>query len=1057
MLVTRPSVLSPPVLSPSVLDPPVTILPEPERPFHGAGPPSIGRRAAITVVLAAGLQASGAAAVDLSIETFDADDHPFEIGDYASTGLRTVRLFVDDLPAGWSVLAARGTPEGPLVIDTDGETAFFNAPDFGQGHGPATPALFSAFPSLQWDTWLVIGDEPPAVSPAFPDVALAAGGSPVLGDELAAWFDPTPATPAFEIDGRVLIGQFSAPACTPMRFVVGVDLLDDVGGLVQLEGLVRLAPDDCDGGPVVLRCLTPAAWQAAEVRWAGDAAPWNKVDDQIDEGGAGPYDLIVNYRRAVSDGDLDFIESLDGAEVAMRSRYLSSVFVTGATREDVMALADRNAVAFIELQPTFEFTLDVSVASICAAPGSTSCDCDAWTEFGVDGSGVNIAIMDSGVDNDVHDTFDGVPVVGGYNAATGVFGDPDDDCSHGTHVASIALGRGSASVDPGVAPGAGLIDVKVSNGCSIPAGAICDGLETIYDQRDAWDVGVINMSLSSCNAFCVCTHTDGTDFFSQLVDLSSAMGIVVVAAAGNCGPVNDHFGTPASAARSITVASSFDMDSTGRGDDVLSSFSNRGPREDDGDFDEYDELKPEVTAPGEDILAAEFDTTDGDLELSGTSMAAPHVAGLAALLLEHRPGMNAASVKQAIINASEPRGTPTLPATDPVWNFGWGWGLVDACATLEAATADTDLTFPNHPAEPEYKSVDLSTAPFPPVVGEEVTVTADIRNAGPAPAFGVRVKFGVNVWSAGTPEFHDIGTRIVDLPVGDSAVSITWVPDAAEHQCLKVELGYGPDSDHTNNIAKRNLHTVDASFEAKVWNALSAEPSLITFDVDGPWDVDLQPPDLVLAGEDCPANVQVTPIPPDGTPHGTTRTMDVTAMIGETVLGGFAVRATMIDVDGDGVHDPRAIADGRAEDCNRNGVPDDFEQVACLWCEDFDAYDEGPLAGLGGWEPWNGDPSVGDFRVLERHRDSVPLALAVDGDDDAVRRIEGAEGGGRWVLTSKVFVPRALEGVQYLVLLNTYPQTEDNDFSLGLVLDGGRGEVGEFADPTASLPLVRSR
>ena len=87
-------------------------------------------------------------------------------------------------------------------------------------------------------------------------------------------------------------------------------------------------------------------------------------------------------------------------------------------------------------------------------------------------------------------------------------------------------------------------------------------------------------------------------------------GLVVIVAIGNDGPDNDGFGAPSSADRAITVGGIDDGNTVDRSDDIIWDSSTRGPREDDGDDNPYDELKPEVVAPAVDIISAQFSLTD---------------------------------------------------------------------------------------------------------------------------------------------------------------------------------------------------------------------------------------------------------------------------------------------------------------------------------------------------------------------------------------------------------------------------------------------------------------
>jgi len=404
------------------------------------------------------------------------------------------------------------------------------------------------------------------------------------------------------------------------------------------------------------------------------------------------------------------------------------------------------------------------------------------------------------------------------------------------------------------------------------------------------------MSFGQCDAGGI-VASDGKDAFSQLCDLSEAMGITIVASAGN-NFFNTVLSSPAASTRAITVAASDDKNTVNRADDGIASFSSQGPRSDDGDADCLDELKPEVTAPGVNIVAAAFNTLSGSASKSGTSMAAPHVAGLAALIYQARPTINPASLKDLIIRTCQQFGfPPSAPGCDPIWHQRWGWGLIDAYQAITQGTA-TDLTFPNYPSNPPWLSPDITTVPSPPQVGVPTTVTVVIKNAGPAVAVGAQIHFGIHVFSAATPVFHDIGTVVANLPVGNTPISINWTPQDPGHQCARVEIGYSPDVDYSNNQAQRNLMVASSPVNFTIQNTVTEGPALIHFVTsfakpDTHWTVVFKPESTyTLSASDCPRTVSVE-LRPHGAAVGDTQIVHVGAVVetffGPVTIGGISV------------------------------------------------------------------------------------------------------------------------------------------------------------------------
>lgn len=253
-------------------------------------------------------------------------------------------------------------------------------------------------------------------------------------------------------------------------------------------------------------------------------------------------------------------------------------------------------------------------------------------ESGNTGQGVDVAVLDTGVDAGHPDLTDRIAARQSFVPDENT----DDHSGHGTHVASTIAGTGAASDgrEKGVAPGSRLRIGKVlGNAGSGLTSWVLAGMEwAAVDQR----AKVVNMSLGSDQ------WSDGTDPLSQAADrLSAETGALFVTAAGNSGMPGAISG-PGAANAALTVGA---VDST----DTVASFSSTGPRVDGA-------LKPEISAPGVDILAANSRFTDNGLghyqRMSGTSMATPHVAGAAALLAAARPELTGGQLKDLLTSRS---------------------------------------------------------------------------------------------------------------------------------------------------------------------------------------------------------------------------------------------------------------------------------------------------------------------------------------------------------------------------------------------------------------------
>ena len=411
-------------------------------------------------------------------------------------------------------------------------------------------------------------------------------------------------------------------------------------------------------------------------------------------------------------------------------------FAGSLTAGQVRTLARVTGVARIELNGTTRLmdasgNEDYGVAAARAT--------GAATDGTLDGSGVGICVIDTGVDPN-HEALAG-RVVGWKDWVNDGSVTPYDDHGHGTHVSGIAAGKpvaaGTAAYG-GVAGGASIIMAKVL--ASDGFGEDADVVSAIEWCAARADVDVISMSLGS-------PGSDGSDAGSQAADAAVAAGKVVVVAAGNDGDAPGTIASPGVATNVITVGATSDPSSLAGVNDTdnglyLAGFSSRGPT-----TNPAAPVKPDVVAPGISVMSARSGTTSGYWSLSGTSMATPFVAGVVALGLEAAPAATPAQVKQALRSSARDAG-PAGPDND------WGAGLVDARSFLAA-----------------LGSAPAGTAPWQ----AQQLVTGSVGS-------GASADFPFTVGTAGKPLGITLrttnGSSTCVLPVGGTCwYGYEWAPD----------------------------------------------------------------------------------------------------------------------------------------------------------------------------------------------------------------------------------------------------------------------------------------
>jgi serine protease AprX len=291
----------------------------------------------------------------------------------------------------------------------------------------------------------------------------------------------------------------------------------------------------------------------------------------------------------------------------------------------------------------FDATGSVSAASLATLfPGRDSAS-NPWSA-GATGQGVGIAVIDSGVTPS--------PDFGSrltQVALDGQSGSLDDTVGHGTMVAGVAAGDSPDGKFIGIAPGANVFALNINRSSGVYTSDVITALKWVFDNAHADNIRVVNLSL---------TETVKSSYTQSPLDLAVerlwASGVFVSVSAGNLGAGQIDY-APANDPLVFTVGAFDTMDTSGPGDDTLSTWSSSGTTVDGF-------AKPELLAPGRhiagplpagtvlDALApAANRVAPGYASINGTSFAAPQVAGAAAIILQWHPDWSPDNVKWALI------------------------------------------------------------------------------------------------------------------------------------------------------------------------------------------------------------------------------------------------------------------------------------------------------------------------------------------------------------------------------------------------------------------------
>ena len=426
-----------------------------------------------------------------------------------------------------------------------------------------------------------------------------------------------------------------------------------------------------------------AIWIAIE----SDLHDWVDANDTIS--------VIVDFDHQPTSEDQEMLER----EVDFRTQFRYHLIDSIAGRvavEDIVELSELPGVVLIELDGILTIQMN-DVNDVHGIPM-------IWEDTGYTGKGSVVSIIDTGIDSehvglddlDDDNSTNDSKVIAFYDAVN----NPDktngtevkayDDQGHGSHCAGITAGTGAPTHEyVGVAPQAQLVGVKVlDEGGSGSFATVMAGMQWTVDKRHDFNIRAASMSLGG---FGLIEWTSSEEeSVNRMANEMVRSGVALFIAAGNAA-VSAQIGTPGSAEDVITVGA-LDKDTS------IAVYSSQGPTEEG-------RVKPNIAFVGSSVMAPEANSGDGYVGYSGTSMATPGAAGLAALMYQANPDLSPFDIRNIMQETSTYRQCHYMLANEPCaedlipknrQNNVYGHGHVEGLpALLEAANyvygLNTDL------------------------------------------------------------------------------------------------------------------------------------------------------------------------------------------------------------------------------------------------------------------------------------------------------------------------------------------------------------------------------
>lgn len=416
-------------------------------------------------------------------------------------------------------------------------------------------------------------------------------------------------------------------------------------------------------------------------------------------------EMLMKTMEAYSvSSQTDIISTMKSQELSseisnIKQYWISNVIVCEASSYAIEQLASREDVEYIgidvetQLDGATEATTESPKAATTIASHLNVVKALEANEYGYEGKDVIVAVIDTGINYNHKDLKDAMwtdPEFPnhGYDFRNGDI-DPMDDNGHGTHCAGIIAGNGTAGTRTGVATKVKLMALKTSNA----AGNM--------EQTDVWDAiefaAKKKASIISFSGGWVAKANPDRVTWRSIMENLQDLNVLFVVAAGNEGgemgtyPIPNNVRTPGDCpaawlhpeqeGKGLTTGV-FTVGATNVAGNQIITSSSKGPStwKNVSDYSDYPYkpgtglIKPDIAAPGENVLSCNYKNNSGYMALTGTSMATPCVAGIAALILSKNPELTPAEVVQCI--------SESAVKLSPKFNTSSGAGCANALASV---------------------------------------------------------------------------------------------------------------------------------------------------------------------------------------------------------------------------------------------------------------------------------------------------------------------------------------------------------------------------------------